>query len=206
MTPDALIWDMGGVIYLTPFEILDEVEDAHGWPRGVLPRGPFGPGGDPAYARCSTGEISESDYWADFERRAADRGFPIDLRTEIDWTDKLRPEVMEAIESLQGVVTHATLSNDSSTWLGDHWWETWPYRHLFAEVTDVKTLGMRKPHPETYLTAARRLGLAPEQCLFIDDMTVNLRGAEAVGMPSFFFDHTQPRRSVRQLLRRIGAR
>lgn len=206
MTIEALIWDMGGIVYVTPFEVFDEVEAVKGWPRGSLPRGPFMRGGDPEYAKCSRGELSESEYWEAFERESARRGFPIDLRSSIDWTGKVRPEVIDTIETLQDVFVHATLSNDSSTWLGAGWWKTWPYRHLFAELIDVVTLGIRKPHPDTYRIAAGRLGLPPGRCLFVDDMEVNLRGAEAVGMSGFFFDHTEPARSCRQLLRRLGTR
>jgi FMN phosphatase YigB (HAD superfamily) len=36
--------------------------------------------------------------------------------------------------------------------------------------------------------------------LFIDDMQVNVDGAEAVGMRGFFFDHTDAAGSVARLL------
>lgn len=206
MNIEALIWDLGGVVYATPFELFDEIEVTKGWPPGTLPRGPFARGGDPEYAKCSRGELTESEYWAAYERESARRGFPIALHASMNWDGKVRTEVMDTIETLQDVFVHATLSNDSSTWLGDGWWETWPYRHLFAELIDVKTLGLRKPHPDTYRIAAERLRLEPPQCLFIDDMEVNVRGAEAIGMPGFFFDHTEPARSCRQLLRRLGTR
>jgi len=182
------------------------IEAARGWPEGTLPRGPFTRNGDPEYAKCSTGELTESEYWSAFEASARARGFPIDLHRSIDWSQELRPEVLETVESLHGVFFQATLSNDSSTWLGDDWWETWPYRHLFEAVVDVKMLGLRKPHPDTYLTVASRLRMAPEQCLFIDDMQVNIDGALQVGMEGFFFDHTDPVRSCRQLIRRVGGR
>lgn len=200
---EAVIWDMGGILYVTPFEVFDELEDERGWPRGTLGRGPFGPGGDPEYAKCSTGEIDENQYWAAFMNEAAERGYPIDLKAVIDWTDRLRPEVMATIATLNGHFTQATLSNDSAKWLGMGWWETWPYAHLFAELIDVVTLGIRKPHPETYLEASRRLGVPVEKCLFVDDMQVNIDGGEAVGMPGFFFDHTDVTGSCERLLQRL---
>ena len=41
---------------------------------------------------------------------------------------------------------------------------------------------IRKPDPEIYLLAAERIGLAPEECVFVDDIPVNVDGARAVGM------------------------
>lgn len=44
-------------------------------------------------------------------------------------------------------------------------------------------LGVRKPHPERYLAATRRLNVQPEECLFIGDGDSDeLRGAYALGM------------------------
>lgn len=196
----AVIWDMGGILYVTPFEVFDDLERELGLEPGTLPRGPFGPAGDPEYAKCSTGELTEGEYWRGFHERLAAQGVDIDIAESIDWRDRLRPEVMEAIARLDGHYLQATLSNDSSRWLGDRWWEDWPYRKYFASVIDVVTLGVRKPHPDTYLASARALGVEPGQCLFIDDMQVNVDGAEAVGMRGFFFDHTDVAGSIARLL------
>jgi FMN phosphatase YigB (HAD superfamily) len=41
---------------------------------------------------------------------------------------------------------------------------------------------MHKPEPEIFLLGAERLGVAPEECVFVDDLRENCAGAEAVGM------------------------
>ena len=41
---------------------------------------------------------------------------------------------------------------------------------------------MRKPAPEIYRLGAERAGLSPEECVFVDDMPVNLDPASALGM------------------------
>jgi putative hydrolase of the HAD superfamily len=43
-------------------------------------------------------------------------------------------------------------------------------------------VGLHKPQPEIYLLAAERLGIAPEDCVFVDDLRENCAGAEVVGM------------------------
>ncbi len=60
--------------------------------------------------------------------------------------------------------------------------------------------GVRKPDKEAYLGAARALGRAPRECLFIDDREKNALGAEAIGMPSIVFRGAAPLRE--ELFRR----
>ena len=39
-----------------------------------------------------------------------------------------------------------------------------------------------KPAPDVYLEAARRLGVAPERCLAVEDSHSGIRSAKAAGM------------------------
>ena len=41
---------------------------------------------------------------------------------------------------------------------------------------------MHKPQPEIFRLGAERVGLPPEECVFVDDLRENCEGAEAVGM------------------------
>ena len=53
---------------------------------------------------------------------------------------------------------------------------------LFDAVVISGEVRMRKPDPEIYLHCAAELGVAPQQCVFVDDLAPNVRGAVAVGM------------------------
>jgi len=59
-------------------------------------------------------------------------------------------------------------------------------RDLFPELFDGVVIsgdvGMHKPQPEIFLLGAERAGVAPGQCVFVDDLRENCDGAEAVGM------------------------
>jgi putative hydrolase of the HAD superfamily len=59
-------------------------------------------------------------------------------------------------------------------------------RALFPELFDGVVIsgdvGMHKPQPEIFLLGAERAGVAPDQCVFVDDLRENCDGAEAVGM------------------------
>jgi len=43
-------------------------------------------------------------------------------------------------------------------------------------------VGLYKPQPEIFRLGAERVGLAPAECVFVDDLRENCEGAEAVGM------------------------
>lgn len=59
-------------------------------------------------------------------------------------------------------------------------------RYLSLRFVSFRT-GVRKPDPAAYLGACTALGVAPADCLFIDDREVNCEGARAVGMPAVRF-------------------
>ena len=51
----------------------------------------------------------------------------------------------------------------------------------FRVVVTGDRVAQGKPHPEPYLTAAAALGLAPEDCLAIEDSNTGAKSAEAAG-------------------------
>ena len=57
-----------------------------------------------------------------------------------------------------------------------------PVDELFDVVIDSSKVGMRKPDPEIYRLTCSLLGVAPERCLFIDDLLCNVEAAGALGM------------------------
>lgn len=78
------------------------------------------------------------------------------------------------------------LSNvESEAWVQDRFGE--PLANYFDAVTVSGEVGVIKPEPEIYLIAAERLGVAPEECLFIDDIERNIDGARAVGMQGIVY-------------------
>jgi epoxide hydrolase-like predicted phosphatase len=53
---------------------------------------------------------------------------------------------------------------------------------LFDGVVISGEVGIRKPAPEIYALGAERIGLAPEACVFVDDLPFNLAPAAELGM------------------------
>jgi HAD superfamily hydrolase (TIGR01509 family) len=55
-------------------------------------------------------------------------------------------------------------------------------RDLFTAIVAGEQVEHGKPHPETYLTAARMLGVPPAGCLVFEDSSVGVAAARAAGM------------------------
>ena len=90
-----------------------------------------------------------------------------------------------AIKTLKTIKTSALklgLISDCSSEVPAIWQET-----SFADFFDVTLFsceqGIKKPDSEIYLRACRRLGVLPNQCLYVGDGSSNeLYGAQSVGM------------------------
>jgi beta-phosphoglucomutase len=55
-------------------------------------------------------------------------------------------------------------------------------RDRFDDVVDAALLANSKPHPEIFLTAARHLGVAPAECLGVEDAVAGVASIKAAGM------------------------
>lgn len=58
-------------------------------------------------------------------------------------------------------------------------------------------VGVKKPDPQIFLTAARRLAMPCEVCVYIDDLDINVAGAASVGMDAIQFESPE---QIRQAL------
>ena len=61
---------------------------------------------------------------------------------------------------------------------------------MYHAVVISAEVGMRKPEERIFRHAVELIGLAPGECVFIDDMEANVRAAEALGMHGVL--HTEP--------------
>jgi HAD superfamily hydrolase (TIGR01509 family) len=176
MAIEAVIFDIGGVIVVTPDEAMDRLEASEGLEPGTMPRGPID------------------------ERR------PPDHLRDLPWHDERlwRHEVVDVVDRLRGHYKLGLLTNDATAWQGAGWRETWPLTSQFDAVVDAADEGIRKPDARIYHRCAEALGVPPDACLFVDDLVVNVQAAEEAGMHGFHFRVTAPAESVALLLKVLG--
>jgi putative hydrolase of the HAD superfamily len=77
------------------------------------------------------------------------------------------------------------LSNAGDDWLEEMFEQS--DIKLFDDIVLSYKFGMIKPQPDIYALAAKRLGLTPGECVFIDDQIKHCEGARAVGMPAIIY-------------------
>jgi putative hydrolase of the HAD superfamily len=75
----------------------------------------------------------------------------------------------------------ALLTNNAREW-EPMWRSLIPVDELFDVVVDSSAVGLRKPDPRIYELTCSRLGLQPEECIFVDDLECNIDAAAALGM------------------------
>jgi putative hydrolase of the HAD superfamily len=56
------------------------------------------------------------------------------------------------------------------------------FPEMFDGVVISGEVGLHKPEPEIFHLGAEKVGLSPDDCVFVDDLKENCAGAEAVGM------------------------
>ena len=81
------------------------------------------------------------------------------------------------------------LSNAGANWLDDLFGKE--QVALFDEIALSYEMRATKPDPVAYETIATRLGVLPEECVFVDDQERFCVGAEAVGMKSIYYQSNE---------------
>jgi HAD superfamily hydrolase (TIGR01509 family) len=90
-------------------------------------------------------------------------------------------ELLTFIRELRQTYKTAVLSNVGPEWFEQFFNET-EQTDFFDDIVLSYKLGMAKPQPEIFYYTCEKLGVSPEECIFVDDTVDNVRAAEAVGM------------------------
>jgi putative hydrolase of the HAD superfamily len=104
------------------------------------------------------------------------------------------PEALDMLSSLKEQGMKIGLVSDCSSEVPRIWPDT-PFDQLFDITVFSCTEGVKKPDSQIYKLAADKLGVDPEDCLYIGDGSSNeLTGAAAVGMhPVLIIDPEEDR-------------
>jgi epoxide hydrolase-like predicted phosphatase len=113
----------------------------------------------------------------------------------------LRPDerMLDALRRARAAGVRTGLVSNS---MGASRYDRDTFPELFDGVVISGDVGMHKPQPEIFLLGAERAGVAPEECVFVDDLRENCEGAEAVGMTAIL--HRGAERTVPELERLLG--
>lgn len=210
----ALVLDYGGVISKTPFESWELAERTLGLPLGSIPfTGPFDPDQDAEWRAMQAEEMTEREYW--YQMIAT-----IGAMVGEEWNDMVtfirrtrgndpmittRPEALSMIADAKAAgVKLAVLSNELDLFYGPEMRKKLSFLDDFDTMIDATYTKILKPDPRAYGFVTEALGVAPKDCVFVDDQPKNVRGGADFGMIAVKFDVTQPEQSYAKVRKLLG--
>ena len=186
----AVLWDFGGVILSSPFEAFNRYEMQSGLPRDFIRRVNAANPDHNAWAQMERGEIDLEQFAALFEAEARALGGALSGRKVIELlSGEVRPEMVEALRRVRERWRIACITNNMPAGHGPSMTrspqtaaQVVQIMALFEHVVESSKLNMRKPDPRIYRHACDLLGVAPQACVYLDDLGINLKPARAMGM------------------------
>ncbi len=84
----------------------------------------------------------------------------------------------------------AMLTNNVREW-EPFWRSMLPVDEIFETVVDSGFVGCRKPESKIYALTLERIGRSGDDCLFVDDVLVNIEGARKAGLNAVHFQDNE---------------
>ena len=205
MSTRAVIFDLGGVVLGSPLHAIAAYERDQGLPPNAINHVVASTAPHGAWSRLERGEISMLDFFDAFEQDCAKAGWTIsarDMMERIGETSIPRPSMLEAIRRIriQGLRVAALTNNWAPE--GEVATDGNPLLPLFDVFLESSVEGLRKPDPRIYDLVCERLGVAPEEAVFLDDIGANLKPARAMGMTTLKVE--TPEASLEELAEILG--
>jgi putative hydrolase of the HAD superfamily len=184
---EAVIWDFGGVLTTSPFEAFARFEHERRLPADIIRRTNTANHLENAWAKFERAEV---DIEA-FDQLFADESLA--LGAEVRGKDvlpllvgDLRPEMVEALKRVAsrfktGCITNNLPDNAIGSQSG-RWLYVADVMVLFNHVIESAKIGLRKPDPRIYRMMVEALDVDPNNCVYLDDLGVNLKPAREMGM------------------------
>jgi putative hydrolase of the HAD superfamily len=185
MTFRAVIFDLGGVVFPSPFEAFDEYDHGQGLAKGTLRALIRTSSEEGAWAALERGELNMDEFVVALEAEAGAAGFRLDARKLMGLIGSSlgpRPEMTRAIDLIRrhGLKTAALTNN----WTDDAGSAPHALHDMLAFDVIVESAreGLRKPDPRIYALALGRLDVLASEAVFLDDLGINLKPARKMGM------------------------
>ena len=193
----AVVSDFGGVVTLPLIEGFKRAHEEIGVPVEALGKAmalTASRAAEPPLWTLERGQITEHEFLTGLEEALGEvTGKEVTL-------DGYGARLMGALEANEPLLARyralrdqgirlAILTNNVREW-HDIWRTAFKIDALFELVVDSAFEGTRKPEPRIYEITLSRLGLSAEDCVFIDDVEVNVVAARELGLHGIHFRDT----------------
>lgn len=179
----AVLFDLGGVVFDSPLDGFTRYERDIGLPENFIRTLNATNSDTNAWARFERGELDRDGFVAAFEAEARAAGHRLEgLRVLESLKGEVRPAMVTALHRLRdaGFRLAAVTNNIAPMAAGDR--DVSVFINTFDVVVESSVVGIRKPEPEFYQLALDKLGVEAAECVYLDDLGVNLKPARAMGM------------------------
>lgn len=181
------MWDFGGVILSSPFEAFNRYETEKGLPLNIIRSVNATNPDSNAWALLERNDISPAQFDAQFADESEALGHRIpgaDVLALL--SGDVRPDMVAALDHViaSGFRTACLTNNVVSTSPdpSPRQIEVAAIMGKFDHVVESSKVGCRKPEPRFYEIACELLDVSPTECVFLDDLGINLKPAAAMGM------------------------
>lgn len=192
MTIRAVIWDFGGVFTTSPFEAFNRYEAETGLPRDFIRTVNATNPEANAWARFESAQIGPADFDGAFAEDSRALGHEVrgaDVLPLI--AGDLRPGMVRALQTVKtrfktGLITNNFAPSEGGlpqASAGTR--KQSQMREIMAQfdhVIESSKVGVRKPDPRIYAMMCEALSVEAADCVFLDDLGINLKPAKAMGM------------------------
>lgn len=144
-----------------------------------------------------TGIADESDYWKALREKTGITGTDKEFREEILKRFTLRQEMLSVVESLKSSGFTVGILSDQTNWL-EEINQRHPFFHHFDHVFNSFHLNKSKRDSVVFKEVCSKLGLKPEEVLFVDDGSENVERASRQGLKTIHFRNADAFRKVIQ--------
>ncbi|MEI7556469.1 HAD family phosphatase [Candidatus Chlorohelix sp.] len=185
----AIVADYGGVLVEAPSGRINVAKyaDALGIDPLKFKAGIFGEQ-NKLWNRAKVGLISEAEYWAGVEKILQIGSEKIEwVRLGFYHSVPVQTEFVDYLKSLKANYKLAILSNAIPSFTEN--WRALGFYDWFDEAINSSIVGLAKPDPAIYRLVADSLGVAPEECVFVDDQSKNLENAMKLGFSVIHFQN-----------------
>jgi putative hydrolase of the HAD superfamily len=182
---EAVIFDLGGVVFPSPLDVFRAYERDHGLTHRFLSEVVLADPEHGAWSRLERGELNFDEFCDAFDAECAAHGGTVsarDLMHAVRVGLDARPEMVAAIDAIRrhGLKTAALTNNWADDPAGTN--RASPTENWFDVMVESAVEGMRKPDPRIYQLVCDRLEVSPKETVFLDDLGANLKPARELGM------------------------
>lgn len=183
----AVLWDFGGVILSSPFEAFNTYEAEKGLPTDLIRRVNSTNPHSNAWALLERNDISPQEFDSLFATESEALGHRVpgaDVLALL--SGEVRPRMVQALDTVKAAgfkiacLTNNVVSTEEPA--TERQAEVRSIMHRFDHVVESSKVGCRKPEPRFYEIACELLQVSPTECVFLDDLGINLKPAAAMGM------------------------